>query len=58
VDYENNSSNIDQDWLDFSTIDVNLFDREMKYLSDNGFEVLTMSDIGYNRTSDKLYIKN
>lgn len=23
VDYENNSSNIDRDWLDFSTIDVN-----------------------------------
>jgi peptidoglycan/xylan/chitin deacetylase (PgdA/CDA1 family) len=58
VDYENNSSNFDQGWLDFSTIDVNLFDREMKYLRDNGFEVLTMSDIGYNRTSDKLYIKN
>ena len=26
---------------------VNLFDSEMKYLHDNGFKVVTMSDIGY-----------
>jgi peptidoglycan/xylan/chitin deacetylase (PgdA/CDA1 family) len=57
VDYKNSSSNISPDWLD-STIDVNLFDREMKYLHDNGFQVLTMSDLGYNQTSNKLYIKN
>jgi peptidoglycan/xylan/chitin deacetylase (PgdA/CDA1 family) len=58
VDYKNsgNSSNIPPEWLD-STIDVNLFDREMKYLHDNGFQVLTMSDLGYNQTSNKLYIK-
>jgi peptidoglycan/xylan/chitin deacetylase (PgdA/CDA1 family) len=57
VDYKNNSSNISPNWLD-STIDVNLFDSEMKYLHDNGFKVLTMSDLGYNQTSNKLYIKN
>ena len=57
VDYKNNSSNISPGWLD-STIDVNLFDSEMKYLHDNGFKVLTMSDLGYNQTSNKLYIKN
>jgi peptidoglycan/xylan/chitin deacetylase (PgdA/CDA1 family) len=57
VDYKNSSSNISPDWID-STIDVNLFDREMKYLHDNGFQVLTMSDLGYNQTSNKLYIKN
>ncbi len=57
VDYKNSSSNISPDWLD-STIDVNLFDREMKYLHDNGFQVLTMSDLGYNQTSNRLYIKN
>jgi Polysaccharide deacetylase len=57
VDYKNNSSNISPQWLD-STIDVNLFDSEMKYLHDNGFQVLTMSDLGYNQTSNKLYIKN
>jgi peptidoglycan/xylan/chitin deacetylase (PgdA/CDA1 family) len=57
VDYKNGTSNISPDWVD-STIDVNLFDSEMKYLHDNGFQVLTMSDLGYNQTSNKLYIKN
>jgi hypothetical protein len=38
IDYKNNSSNISPDWLDYSTIDVNLFDSEMKYLHDNGFQ--------------------
>jgi peptidoglycan/xylan/chitin deacetylase (PgdA/CDA1 family) len=58
VDHENNSPNISPDWLDSSTIDVNLFDSKMKYLYDNEFQVLTMSDLGYNQTSNKLYIKN
>jgi peptidoglycan/xylan/chitin deacetylase (PgdA/CDA1 family) len=58
VDHENNSPNVSPDWLDSSTIDVNLFDSEMKYLYDNEFQVLTMSDLGYNQTSNKLYIKN
>jgi hypothetical protein len=57
VDYKNNNSNISPNWLD-STIDVNLFDGEMKYLHDNGFKVLTMSDLGHNQTSNTLYIKN
>lgn len=58
IDYKNNSSSIGPDWLDYSTIDVNLFDSEMKYLYDNGFQVLTMNDLGYNQTTNKLYIKN
>jgi hypothetical protein len=37
--------------------DVNLFDAEMKYLHDNGFRVLTMSDLGYDETRNYLYIK-
>ncbi len=57
LDYKNNSPNSSSNWLDASTIDVNLFDREMKYLYDNGFKVLTMSDLAYNQTSNKLYIK-
>ncbi len=57
IDYKNASSNISPNWLD-STIDVNLFDMEMEYLHNNGFKVLTMSDLGYNQTSNKLYIKN
>lgn len=40
-----------------STTDVQLFDKEMKYLYDNGFRVITMSDLGYNKTDNHLYIK-
>jgi peptidoglycan/xylan/chitin deacetylase (PgdA/CDA1 family) len=36
---------------------VNLFDAEMRYLYDNGFNVLTMSDLGYDTNSQSLYIK-
>jgi spermidine/putrescine-binding protein len=34
---------------------ANLFDQEMKYLHDNGFKVLTMSNLGYDSTKDSLY---
>jgi hypothetical protein len=37
---------------------VNLFDAEMRYLYDNGFKVITMSDLGYDYSSNSLYIKN
>ena len=37
--------------------DTNLFDQEMKYLHDNGFRVIPMSDIGYNETTNYMYIK-
>ena len=37
---------------------ANLFDAEMKYLHDNGFKVITMSDLGYDENSRSLYIKN
>ncbi len=36
---------------------LNLFDAEMKYLHDNGFKVITMSDLGYDTNSKSLYIK-
>ena len=58
IDYKNNSSDTTPEWIQHSTIDVNLFDMQMKYLHDNAFKVLAMSDLGYNQTSDKLYIKN
>jgi peptidoglycan/xylan/chitin deacetylase (PgdA/CDA1 family) len=59
IDYKNNNaSDTTPEWIKHSTIDVNLFDMEMKYLYDNGFKVLAMSDLGYNQTADKLYIKN
>jgi peptidoglycan/xylan/chitin deacetylase (PgdA/CDA1 family) len=37
--------------------DVNLFDQEMKYLHDNGFKVVPISDIGYNENTKYMYIK-
>ena len=37
--------------------DMNLFDQEMKYLHDNGFKVMPMSDIGYNENTKYMYIK-
>jgi peptidoglycan/xylan/chitin deacetylase (PgdA/CDA1 family) len=36
----------------------NLFDAEMRYLHDNGFKVLIMADLGYDESSNSLYIKN
>jgi hypothetical protein len=36
---------------------LNLFDAEMKYLHDNGFKVITMSDLGYDTNSKSLYTK-
>ena len=40
-----------------SFTDVGLFSEEMKYLHDNGFLVLKMSNIGFNPISNYLYIK-
>jgi peptidoglycan/xylan/chitin deacetylase (PgdA/CDA1 family) len=37
---------------------VSLFAAEMKYLYDNGFKVLTMSDLGYDENKNYLYVKN
>ena len=42
---------------DKSITDVSLFSAEMKYLHDNGFIVLKMSDLGYNQSNNYLYIK-
>jgi hypothetical protein len=38
--------------------DTNLFDQEMKYLYDNGFKVITMSDLGYDENSKYLYVRD
>ena len=42
---------------DQSFTDVGLFGQEMKYLHDNGFKVLMMSDLQYNDSSNSLQIK-
>ncbi len=40
------------------TIDIALFDLEMKYLHDNSFRVISLKDIGYDESNKYLYIKN
>jgi len=41
---------------DYNT-DLDLFDKEMKYLHNGNFTVLTISDLGYDEKSNSLYIK-
>ncbi len=38
--------------------DTNLFDQEMKYLYNNGFKVITMSDLEYDENSKYLYVRD
>jgi peptidoglycan/xylan/chitin deacetylase (PgdA/CDA1 family) len=49
--------NIEDDMAITST-DISLFYNEMKYLHDNGFRVLTISDLGYDEDSNYLYVRN
>ena len=37
---------------------LNLFEAEMKYLHDNGFRIITLSDLGYDENSNSIYIKS
>lgn len=41
-----------------SSTDIALFDREMRYLHDNGFKVIVMRDLAYNNNSNQLYVKS
>jgi hypothetical protein len=34
-----------------------LFDREMRYLYDNGYKVLRLTDLGYDQNENRFYIK-
>lgn len=43
--------------LDPSSTDVNLFAAEMRYLHDNHFDVIPMSDLGYDQNTNLMYIK-
>jgi hypothetical protein len=36
--------------------DVNLFEAEMRYLYENGFKVITMSELGYDDASNSIYM--
>ena len=48
---------IDDNMKPYST-NVSLFAAEMKYLHDNGFKVIPMSDLGYDEQTQHMYIKN
>ena len=51
---------IDKNYMeqpDKSITDIGLFSKEMKYLYDNGFLVLKISDLGYNQSTNYIYIK-
>jgi hypothetical protein len=37
--------------------DLELFEKEMKYLHDNGYTVLTMADLAYDDKVNHIYIK-
>lgn len=40
------------------TTNVAMFDQMMKYLHDNGFRVMNMSNLGYDAKNNVFYIKN
>ena len=51
---------IDKNYMeqpDKSITDIGLFSKEMKYLHDNGFLVLKISDLGYNQSTNYICIK-
>ena len=41
-----------------TTITVPLFDQEMKYLHDNGFNVLLLNQFGFDPVNNIFYLKN
>ncbi len=41
-----------------SATDIDLFEKEMKYLHDQKFKVITISDLGYNKKNNYLFIKD
>ena len=38
--------------------DVSLFAEEMKYLHDNGFKVISLTDLIYDNATNSFYLKN
>jgi peptidoglycan/xylan/chitin deacetylase (PgdA/CDA1 family) len=54
--WHNIANNVKDD--PYTTTSVDLFESEIKYLSDNGFTVLTMSDLEYDEGSNALKIKD
>ena len=54
--WHNIANNVKDD--PYTTTSVDLFESEIKYLSDNGFTVLTMADLEYDEVSNALKIKD
>jgi peptidoglycan/xylan/chitin deacetylase (PgdA/CDA1 family) len=54
--WHNIANNVKDD--PYTTTSVDLFESEIKYLSDNGFTVLTMSDLEYDEVNNALKIKD
>ena len=42
--------------IGYKSLSPDLSDAEMKYLYDNGFKVLTMSNLKYNQNTNSLYL--
>jgi peptidoglycan/xylan/chitin deacetylase (PgdA/CDA1 family) len=47
---------IDNATQDSETTTIELFKKEMQYLYDNGFDVLTMTDLEYDEKKNKFYV--
>jgi peptidoglycan/xylan/chitin deacetylase (PgdA/CDA1 family) len=52
--WHNIANNVEDD--PYTTTSVELFEAEIKYLHDNGFTILTMSDLLYDKNSNSLKI--
>jgi hypothetical protein len=52
--WHNIANNVEDD--PYTTTSIELFEAEIKYLHDNGFTVLTMSDLLYDKNSNSLKI--
>ncbi len=48
---------IDNSGAQYST-NVSLFAEEMKYLHDNGFKVISLTDLVYDNATNSFYLKN
>jgi Polysaccharide deacetylase len=58
ITYHNLTNSMQDYNMMASTITVDLFAQEMKYLHDNGFRVLLLNQLGYDPTNNVLYLNN
>ena len=58
VTYHNLTNSMQDYNMMASTITVDLFAQEMKYLHDNGFRVLLLNQLGYDPTNNVFYLNN